>query len=180
MTIAGGCRQTHPMPAPGSVVVWTSKKYDGSPHRRAEARLLGSDEAGTWLLIPRGTLVDFAGTRRRHPFSMLTLLASAGPWHVSWLDGHDPTLYVDIAAHTTVTPDGVESVDLDLDVVRWTDGRVEVVDADEFAASAKTMNYPSDLVAEAPRIAHHVARMLSSYTPPFTSVPPDRWRPRKT
>ena len=41
------------------------RKYDGRPHRRVTGRLLGTDEFGTWIGTPRGTVVRYSYGWRR-------------------------------------------------------------------------------------------------------------------
>jgi len=107
---------------------------------------------------------------------MVTLLAASGPWHLSWLEGHDPSFYVDIAIDTTVSQHAVESIDLDIDVIRRADGTVDVLDVDEFFERAEAMEYPADLVADAQRTADQLALLAKARERPFGAAPTDRWR----
>mgnify|MGYP001796091630 CR=1 FL=1 len=173
-----GATSTAAPPLPGAELMWASRKFDGSPHRRTTVRYLGTDDAGWWLLLEQGTAVESLSGCTPHPCDMITLLASDGPWHISWLDGFDPAIYVDVAVDTVVDVGGITSTDLDIDVVCSADGTVQIVDSDEFADNMIPMGYPSDLVAAVPLIADDIAAKLISHYPPFTELAPDRWRGR--
>lgn len=43
----------------------------------------------------------------------------------------------------------MSQIDLDLDVVRWLDGSVEIIDVEEFEEHRVALDYPGELVAGA-------------------------------
>ena len=61
-------------------------------------------------------------------------------------------------------------VDIDLDVVRWSDGRVEVLDEDEFEEHRQLFEYPPRLVATARATTARLALALEAGHEPFGDV----------
>jgi hypothetical protein len=61
----------------------------------------------------------------------------------------------------------VRQVDLDLDVIRDFDGRVETIDQDEFAENQVRYAYPPDLIRGASQAAVVVADLLTGRAEPF-------------
>ena len=77
-------------------------------------------------------------------------------WWLATFYGTDPRrpfdVYVDIATPAVWHGDGlVRAVDLDLDVIRGTTGRVWVDDEDEFADAPRRLGYPTEVVEACPR-----------------------------
>lgn len=148
-----------------------STKWDGSTHKDMTVVELGADPCGTWLWVPDGT-----PTRTPE----LTFLTSAGlrlfpvdawwsAWFVSGLadDARPAQVYVDITTPALRTGDLIEFVDLDLDVERFGDGPVCVLDEDEFALHREHYSYPPELVDQAVRACHEVTAAVRRGEPPF-------------
>ena len=155
------------------------RKYDGRPHRRVTGRLLGTDDFGTWIGTPRGSVVRYSyGWRRfqRTREHAVRLLPHDGWWMAMFLD-HPNRLdvYCDIAtpAERDVSPTGVPRftvIDLDIDVLRFrTDGRVQIDDEDEFALHRHHYGYPTDVVTEATAAATALRGALSTPVEPFAN-----------
>ena len=85
---------------------------------------------------------------------------------MAWLGtfyGEDPArpfdTYVDITTPAVWHgEDLVRAVDLDLDVIRGTTGRIWVDDEDEFAAHRVALDYPDEVVEQAVASCQEVAR----------------------
>ena len=58
-------------------------------------------------------------------------------------------------------------VDLDLDVIRETDGRIWVDDEDEFAEHQLTLGYPSEVIESAVASATDVLATMTAGAAPF-------------
>nr|WP_246284443.1 DUF402 domain-containing protein [Nocardioides perillae] len=80
-------------------------------------------------------------------------------------------VYVDVTTPPTWELDGavpvVRAVDLDLDVVRGSTGRVWVDDEDEFAEHRVTLGYPDHLVAAALASCARVEAAVRAGDPPY-------------
>jgi len=152
-------------------VVYT--KYDGSLHWHQTSLYLGEDEHGVWLGGSAGSTIR----RGSEPPIVLEQpyagLIPRGRWWTAVFNGEPARteIYCDIS-----TPpdwpgeDEVTMVDLDLDVLRLrADGRVLIVDEDEFAAHQIRYGYPADVVSEAERAAAWLHQAISAGAEPFAS-----------
>jgi protein associated with RNAse G/E len=103
------------------------------------------------------------------PRPFVVLVPEAEWWTVVHASpGGDAELYVDIAAPATwETSDLVTIVDLDLDVVRWSDGRVELVDEDEFLEHQTSRGYPAWMIDRARAAAARAVLAAESRVEPF-------------
>jgi protein associated with RNAse G/E len=68
---------------------------------------------------------------------------------------------------TRPAPDRYEAIDIDLDVVRFVDGTIKVVDEDEFDEHRVSLNYPDWMVAQARVTTASVAVAIETGAPPF-------------
>ena len=55
-------------------------------------------------------------------------------------------------------------------MVRWRDGRVEVLDEDEFAEHQVQLGYPAELISQARQTCDWLVEAVSSRTEPFGQV----------
>jgi predicted RNA-binding protein associated with RNAse of E/G family len=151
------------------------RKWPDSPHWEFDAVRLGVDGHGTWLGIERGTLLA-SPTRAFHAVADHVTLVPHDAWSLATFYGEDPLLdsvrpfdlYVDIATPAVWHDDGlVRAVDLDLDVIRGTTGRVWVDDEDEFASHRVSLGYPDDVVERAVSSAQDVMAQVQAGAPPY-------------
>jgi len=64
-------------------------------------------------------------------------------------DGSFRNYYCNVAKPFTLDGGTLEFVDLDIDVVVWPDGRVEVLDRDDFEENSVKFGYPNDVIEKA-------------------------------
>lgn len=83
----------------------------------------------------------------------------------------DFELYVDIVTPPTFAETTITMVDLDLDVVRWPDGRAELIDEDEFDEHQIRYGYPQDVIDHAVATAAEVLEAVTRRAPPFGAPP---------
>lgn len=158
-------------------VEYAVEKWGARPHYRGTVLLLGEDEYGTWLWGPRGRTV----LRGERPVftteqDAVFLVVPGGWWSLAWWLGHpEVALYVNVQTPATWDGDRLVAVDLDLDVVRFRDGRVETVDRDEFDLHRRRYGYPADLVAATERAAAEAHELTAANGPPFDGVAAARW-----
>jgi len=82
--------------------------------------------------------------------------------------GHRIPIYIDITTVPEwVRPDLVEMVDLDLDVVRREDGRVYLLDEDEFEEHRISLGYDARTVDTARGTAARLVLAVEAEQPPF-------------
>jgi protein associated with RNAse G/E len=153
------------------------RKYDGRPHRRTTTRRLGKDRFGTWLGIPKGTVVTYSyGGKRPHPLvdDAVRLIVPGAWWcAIFFAESSDREVYCDVVVPARwQSPAEVTLIDLDLDLVRFRDGRVRLDDEDEFRANTTAYGYPPQVVEHATAAAEDLRTALETDTEPFAG----HWR----
>lgn len=160
---------------PADAVDLLFSKFDGRPHWTMWAQPLGEDEHGRWF----GSVADQTVSRPGlsvvlgFPWALLVPPASGYVASFNARSADDPgaEIYVDM---TTVpvwtTPTTMTAIDLDLDVVRLTDGTVYVDDEDEFAEHQVTYGYPPEVVALAEESCRWVHERVRDDLEPFGDV----------
>ena len=159
---------------------YASEKWGGQPHYSGEMVHLGDDEHGTWLWGEVGrTIYRGDAPLFRTEFPVLQLVPPGAWWTLAWWIGHPGLeLYVNINTPAEWRGDRIVYVDLDLDVVRTVDGRVEIVDRDEFEQHQVTYGYPADIVAHTEAAAAAAFELTSARSSPFDGVAAAEWLAR--
>ena len=106
------------------------------PHRStavAKGHLLGEDAFGRWLGIAQGEPWWSVGETRSGVFeSSFVKLVPSNTFWTACFRPTDPLIDVDIVLPVRWTDDVLEEVDLELDVLRFADGSVQIRDQEEF------------------------------------------------
>jgi protein associated with RNAse G/E len=146
-------------------------KYDGRPHRLLESIKLGEDEYGLWTgSVPgtRGQRADGSWVTIDH--TRVRLFPRGQWWSALFNDSPHPTeVYCDITMPAEFGVDTVTTVDLDLDIRRYRDGAVQVMDEDEFQAHQLVYAYPPQVIAAAQASCAWVLDNITT-TEPFLKV----------
>lgn len=141
-----------------------SLQFDGKVRRSWNAHLI--EENDQWFVLAG----EFArtikhrelGTIERGTFSLefyhkkkwFNVFAFYEP------NGSFRNFYCNINLPPTLTGDVFNYIDLDLDVLIWNDGRVEILDEDEFAENTKKFSYDSEILNG---VAQTLKEILSLY-----------------
>jgi hypothetical protein len=146
-------------------------KWVERPHYRFEADRLGRDEHGTWLGCPNPTAFTGPGWDGEWTHGFVILVPESQGWIASYQGEREPNdieLYVDITT-AAEWPDEqtFRAIDLDLDVARFRDGRVELLDEDEFEEHRALFGYPDDVVERALETAQWVLEAVREGREPF-------------
>lgn len=159
-------------------------KWRHHPHWQFDGILLGSDEHGDWLGFPAGSSMSRPGATYVAPVDQVCLVPGAGDdalrgWVATFHAPRGPVhTYVDMTTpptwHRTEHGPEVHAVDLDLDVVRGTTGRVWVDDEDEFARHRVELDYPEDVVALSVATAERIHEAVMERVAPFDGSA-ERW-----
>ena len=119
---------------------------------KVQALDLGADDHGRWLGVPSGTRFTRPGAEYVSPTDQVVLVP-ADAWVATFHAPGGPVgLYVDITTPAVWHPGPrgtrrLIAIDLDLDVVRGTTGRVWIDDEDEFADHRVSLGYPDEIAA---------------------------------
>ncbi len=147
------------------------RKWPDDPHWEFDGVLLGADSLGTWIGVRQGTLLA-SPVRAFHAVADHVTLVPHDAWWLATFYGQDPKrpfdIYVDIATPAVWHgEDLVRAVDLDLDVIRGTTGRVWVDDEDEFAAHRVALGYPDEVIEGAIASCQQILGAVETATAPF-------------
>lgn len=150
------------------------RKWNGRQGYTFDAQLLGRDDYGTWLGVPAPT--SFVGPQSpgvwEHPF---VICVPENTWWIAsfYNEGglFNMETYVDIITSAEwPRKSAFRCIDLDLDVVRYYDGRIELLDEDEFDEHCVEMSYPPDVVARARDTARSMLEAVEARREPFDTV----------
>lgn len=168
---------------PGARVPVASTKYDGSLHYRYSCRVVADEGDRLLAFAPAGTTMQsYRGesTTARH---FLRVHDTEHFWNleVMWEPDWRPSKhYVNIAMPSMWDDGTLRFVDLDLDLSWWADGRVVLLDVDEFAEHGERFGYPPWLVERAWDAIDEVRGLISMLRAPFDGAlygwrPPQHW-----
>jgi hypothetical protein len=155
------------------MVMMEFTKWGGTRHWHYELEELGADVYGKWFSGRPGTALQ----RGEDPpilelDGFVKLVPASGDWIAIWRSAGDIAIYVDVTNTPQTSGSRIEAIDLDLDVVAFRDGRVEVIDVDEFDEHRLTLGYPAQIVAGALATATWLSEHISMNTPPFDGTGP--------
>jgi hypothetical protein len=145
-------------------------KWQDKPHWRFGAELIDSDPIGTWLgCRPPVPYTGPPGSGEwQHAF---VIFVPADDWWIASFNDErnaEVEVYVDICTPATWhSPTHVSSIDLDLDVIRYWDGRVFVDDEDEFAEHQVAYGYPADVIEKARATCDRLLELVTRGVEPF-------------
>jgi hypothetical protein len=154
------------------IVDLDTRKWGDRPHYRMNTELLGHDEHGAWLGLPVGSPYSGPNGAGELEHGFVGLIPEDSWWIASFWAGHPETdVYVDITT-TAIwkTESHLVVVDLDLDVIRYRDGRTELVDEDEFEEHRVVLGYPVDVVDQARATAEEMLSLVAGRREPFDEV----------
>lgn len=152
----------------------TYRKYDGSLHWHGTMRRLGEDEHGLWLGWGKGMLMA-RGSEPAVTFAQahVQLIRRADWWCGAFHGAPRPTaIYCDITTVAEWTASNeITLVDLDLDVLRFRDGREPaIVDEDEFLEHQVRYAYPPEVIENARTTADALLVAIQRDEEPFKSA----------
>ena len=147
------------------------RKWDGARHWQFVMQRLGEDEHGLWLWSPAGSAMQRGDEPVRCSKAInLKLIPENKWWTAIWSWQRPQDLYIDIITPPQWKGSTVTMVDIDLDLVRWADGSVEVLDEEEFVAHQELFDYPDRLVDTARATTAGLAVALEARHEPFGTV----------
>jgi protein associated with RNAse G/E len=154
------------------------RKWPDGRHYEMAGRVLGTDDLGVWVGAERGSLVRMKDGSMRHGEHRVVYCVPHDGWYLVHLpDGGGVDVYVDICTPPVWGDDRATMIDLDFDVVVWSDAArgIELVDEDEFEEHRVALAYPDDLVSAARAAADTIAARVRAGEPPFTVAAGEPW-----
>ena len=180
-----GLPRTTDAPAFGDLVIARAWKFNGAPHWVVPGLALGADEHGQWIYQPKGSLVSRPGRAHLASCPALCLIPHTGSWVGTFYDdpGEQIDLYLDVSTQIgwQELPTGgreVNSIDMDLDVIRDRARGVFLDDEDEFIAHARSMDYPQALQTTLRATADALLERVAADGPPFSKEFRRQWLDR--
>lgn len=154
-------------------------KWNGALHWHYDVDRLGEDEHGVWLGGPEGTLVR-RGSEPPISSPRFAILVPRDFWWTATFNENvfgSPfgyVVYVDVCTPAEWEGDTVSAIDLDLDVAMNAEGKVHLLDEDEFEEHRAAMGYPDHIIDRARAAAAATFTAMESRQEPFASVG-QRW-----
>jgi hypothetical protein len=137
----------------------------------ATACLLGEDEFGRWLGVARGTPWWAADRSRSGVFETpFVKLVPSGTFWTACFNPVDPVVDVDIVLPVRWVDGALEEVDLELDILRSTDGGVQVRDREAFTRIQQAWAMPDDIAQQAQETCERVRALVERGAEPFDAV----------
>jgi protein associated with RNAse G/E len=142
-------------------------------HWGFNASYLGEDEFGHWIAVPTGT-ERWKGEQDVRPSAETAVFCAPheGWWHLHY-NGETTRFshFVDIVTPPVwVSENRYEMIDLDLDVVVYQDGTIEIDDEDEFEVHQVLYDYTEELIQGALESTARVVDALREHREPFFDV----------
>jgi protein associated with RNAse G/E len=149
---------------------------------RWPAFVVSEDSFGVWLYSPKGTIYrgrtgsivtecEVGQGHRAEGRPVLHLVSRAAWWIAAWcFDGDRPVISVDICTPATLIDGEWHYVDLELDPHVFGDGRVEVLDEEEFRAACEAGLITPTEAIEARKSARQLEQNLRDRVEPFGHI----------
>lgn len=145
------------------------RKWPDTAHWRYSGHLLGEDSHGVWLHVPSWATAQRASEAPRQVKAGFVMLVDESKWWTAnFYMGHPfLSVYVNISTPPKWSGTRLRAVDLDLDVIRDVNGRVAVLDEDEFALHQETLSYPADLTVQTRQATDAALQLVAEGAEPF-------------
>lgn len=142
--------------------------WDGRPTRHVPLQPWVSDHHGAWYRWAAGAPSRAAdGAELRPSRDSVVLVPARGEWTARWGGDGGVEVHAKVTTAIATTGHGISAVDLGLDVVRFTDGRVAVIDQDAFDRWCAAHAHPDDVVERALATARALYGALRRGDEPF-------------
>jgi len=159
----------------GRAIHVASTKYDGSPHWEFDAFYVL--EEGPLLIATNfaGQILHNKAGEWPTPFDVRNHFWQNRWYNVMRCDKPRGAgleyYYCNVTTPTMCDGANVRYVDLDLDVRVHADGRIELLDEDEFLENSQRMGYPPEVIEQAKRAADELIELAMTRRFPFEDLP---------
>ena len=154
----------------GEKLYLEATKYDGSPHWRQPFRLL-NDHGNLFVAeYQAGDVIQSSKGDWRSPYNSRVYF-----WRDRWYNcfrlsrpGGPLELWYCNVTTPALLNGSISYVDLDLDVALWADGRIELLDEDEYAENSSRYGYPPEVKERAEAAAAELRALAQAGAFPFS------------
>ena len=143
-------------------------KWPRRPTGVAHERFLGRDKHGVWLGVSRGDSFWTPDAMRGGVFeqTLVKVIPDGAYWTACFQD-IEPSIDVDIVYPVSWNGSILDEIDLELDVLRYTNGRVLVRDHDKFEQVRLREQLPDEVTKQAESACARVRQFVEEGIEPF-------------
>ena len=165
------------IPEEGTYVYIQSYKHDGSLHRTwCRGFVLEADEDHIVAVTNRAWVIEADGRKwlTREPavcffytkkwYNVISMIRHSGIYY-----------YCNLASPSVYDGEAIKNIDYDLDVKLYPDGGYQVLDENEYAEHAKTMQYPQEVKQIVEKQLELLIEDMNKGTDPFSQACVDRY-----
>jgi uncharacterized protein len=153
------------------VIQVRSFKWPRRPTSTAITRLIGEDEFGRWLGVAKGNSWWPADRSRSGVFeSSFVKVVPLGTYWTACFNLVDPIIDVDVVLPVQWVDGALEEVDLELDVLGYANGSVEVRDKEEFSRVRVDWQMPDSIARQAEETCERIREIVKLGDEPFGSI----------
>ncbi len=156
-------------PTSNEMVYIQSYKHDGSLHRVwSKGYVLEADDEKFVVVTNKTWVIESDGRRwfTREPaicffypdkwFNVITMIRKTGIYY-----------YCNLASPSLYDGEAIKNIDYDLDVKVYPDGKIDILDEDEYEVHSKRMNYGSDICHIVETEMENLIELIKSKKEPF-------------
>ncbi|MCH4208435.1 MAG: DUF402 domain-containing protein [Solobacterium sp.] len=160
------------LPKAGTEVYIQSYKHDGSLHRTwCKGFVLSADENQIVAVTNKAWVIESNGRRwfTREPavcffwahrwFNVISMIRKTGVYY-----------YCNLASPSLYDGEAIKNIDYDLDVKLYPDRSYQILDENEYAAHAKEMHYPKEVMEIVEREMQQLLGMMEREEDPFNEA----------
>lgn len=155
----------------GDIVTVNARKYDGRLHRSWHGGLVSANGSLVTLLAKFSATHLHSDLGTIHAGTLSTEYFWLDRWYNVFRfrepDGSPKAIYANIATPAVFDGSTLDYIDLDIDVIQWPDGRVDVLDREEFEQNSAAFGYPSDVMESTMAALEEVLQLMAQGQFPF-------------
>jgi len=137
----------------GDIITVNARKYDGRVHRSWKGTSTNEHDGLISLIAEFSETHEHGELGTIHAGTISVEHFWTDRWynvfHFHEPDGTKKAAYANVAMPAVVAGNVIDYVDLDMDVIQWPDGRVEVLDKDDFERNTIAYGYSPEVIRAA-------------------------------
>lgn len=131
----------------GQQVTIQSFKHNGSLHRTWSQGTVIEINDDCWVVVTYKTLVVESNMRIWQTHEPAITFFYPDKWYnvIAMIRRNGITYYCNVASPSLYDGEAIKNIDYDLDVKKYPDGNIEILDRDEYELHSKLMKYSTEL-----------------------------------